>query len=217
VKQLRDARSVGRVSVSREFNVTPSYSENALERFVENCYHPDAPNGALALRYRIHVERDIQGVAMKILVLMAAMALTPIFAASPPGFAVWKDGDLKVYEKKLSAKMNPQKAANEDLAKFATSRVLVVHREGDGAVEIHANEGEYFIVESGHATLIVGGSVENQTTASPGEFRGTGIRGGERTQLGAGDVVHIPENTPHQLLIAVGGQFTYVVVKELVK
>jgi quercetin dioxygenase-like cupin family protein len=37
--------------------------------------------------------------------------------------------------------------------------------------------------------------------------------GGTSHKLAAGDVVHIPANTPHQLLVEPGTQFTYFVVK----
>jgi len=36
---------------------------------------------------------------------------------------------------------------------------------------------------------------------------------GERRQVGEGDIIHIPANTPHQLLIENGKPFTYFVVK----
>ena len=69
------------------------------------------------------------------------------------------------------------------------------------------------MVQSGAATLVVGGEIVGARTSSPGEIRGTSIEGGERVKLGAGDVIHIAAKTPHQLLIEPGGKFTYFVVK----
>ena len=76
---------------------------------------------------------------------------------------------------------------------------------------------DIFVVQNGAATLIVGGDMVDAKTTSPGEIRGTSINGGERVKLGAGDVIHIPANTPHQLLIEAGGKFTYFVIKVDVK
>ena len=50
-------------------------------------------------------------------------------------------------------------------------------------------------------------------TIKPHEVRGTSIEGGETKQLVPGDVVHIPAKVPHQLKIANGKTFTYLVIK----
>jgi len=46
-----------------------------------------------------------------------------------------------------------------------------------------------------------------------GEYLGTGIEGGERHALAAGDVVHIPAKIPHSFLVPKGKHITYVLVK----
>jgi quercetin dioxygenase-like cupin family protein len=43
-----------------------------------------------------------------------------------------------------------------------------------------------------------------------GEMSGTGIDGGERHEISAGDMIHIPAKTPHQALVLAGGEVTYV-------
>lgn len=50
-------------------------------------------------------------------------------------------------------------------------------------------------------------------TVKPHEVRGTSIEGGEEKQLGPGDIIHIPANIPHQLKIAAGTKFNYLVIK----
>ncbi|MGH9667686.1 MAG: AraC family ligand binding domain-containing protein, partial [Bryobacteraceae bacterium] len=68
-------------------------------------------------------------------------------------------------------------------------------------------------VESGEATLVVGGEVVDPKTEGPGEIRGPSIRNGTKFHLSAGDVIHIPPKTPHQFFLAPGKQITYFVVK----
>ena len=63
------------------------------------------------------------------------------------------------------------------------------------------------------ATLVVGGKVVDPRTTAPHEIRGPSIRGGEKLKLAAGDVVHIPIKTAHQMLVESGKQITYFVVK----
>ena len=145
-----------------------------------------------------------------------AIFLLPAFvwAADPPGFVYWSAKDLKSYEQKLKPKMNEGKVASVTLNEFGNHLTMVAHREGDGEAEVHALMGDYFVVQTGEATLVVGGKMGagNKTTA-PNEMRAAKIDGGERRKLTAGDIVHIPKSTPHQLLIENGKQFTYFVIK----
>ena len=72
---------------------------------------------------------------------------------------------------------------------------------------------DVFIVAGGKAALVVGGSVVEGKTTAPGEIPGRSISGGDKKNLSAGDIVHIPARVPHQLLIDSGSQFNYVIVK----
>jgi mannose-6-phosphate isomerase-like protein (cupin superfamily) len=90
---------------------------------------------------------------------------------------------------------------------------MIAHREGDGEAELHEREADFFVVQSGAATLIVGGEMVNGKTTAPNEVRGPSIKGGEKKALAAGDVVHIPPKVPHQLLVPAGKEFTYFVIK----
>ena len=121
--------------------------------------------------------------------------------------------DLAAYDKKLAPKINDQKVATEQLAKYGNHLIMVAHREGSGEAEIHESQADIFIVQSGRATLVVGGTVPNSKAVSPGEIRGPAIEGGQRKALAPGDVVHIPAKTPHQTLVDKGAQFTYAIVK----
>ena len=145
--------------------------------------------------------------------LLLLVALAPMFAADPAGFVLWKSSDLKSYEKKLTPKMSDKKLATEQLVNFGNHSTMVAHREGDGEAELHEKMADLFVVQSGEGTLVVGGTVPGGKTTAPGEIRGPSIQGGEHKKLGPGDVVHIPANVPHQVLVAPGKQFTYFVMK----
>lgn len=139
------------------------------------------------------------------------LILIPIFAAGPSGVDVWKAADLKAKEKELAGKMSDKKVASETIATYGNHLTMLAHREGDGEVEVHDKMADVLFIESGDATLIVGGTVVGGHTTAPGEIRGASITGGEKKTLGAGDVVHIPAKVPHQMLV--GKKITYFVVK----
>jgi mannose-6-phosphate isomerase-like protein (cupin superfamily) len=146
--------------------------------------------------------------------LLTLLLLTPLFAAGPDGFIRWKADELRGYEKKLSPKMNALKSANENLAKYPSYLVEVVHREGDAEAETHVNNSELFFIVSGEATEIVGGTPVNNKQVSPGEIHGSGLNGGMQVPLRPGDMVRMPANIPHRMLVAPGKQITFIVVKE---
>lgn len=149
--------------------------------------------------------------------LLFLFAPAVLLAADPAGFVLWKSGDLKGMEKKLSPKIDAQKIATEQLGNYGNHAISISHREGSGQSELHEKVTDIFVVETGQANLVVGGKIAGGKNTAPGEVRGTGIDGGSKHALAAGDVVHMPANTPHQLLLDPGKQFTYFVIKVDVK
>jgi mannose-6-phosphate isomerase-like protein (cupin superfamily) len=146
-----------------------------------------------------------------VIVLIVAGAALP--AGLPEGAAHWTSAELQGFEQKLGPKMNAQKIATQALAGYGNHSLLVAHREGSGEAELHETQNDLMVVESGEATLVVGGAVVNPRKTAPHEIRGPSIRGGDKIALAAGDVVHIPIKTAHQMFVEGGKQITYFVVK----
>jgi len=72
---------------------------------------------------------------------------------------------------------------------------------------------DIFVVESGEADLVTGGTLVDPTNSSPTEIRGTGIQGGAEHHLVAGDVLTIPAGMPHQVKVAPGKEVLYMAIK----
>jgi quercetin dioxygenase-like cupin family protein len=81
-----------------------------------------------------------------------------------------------------------------------------------GQVEVHDRDTDIFYVLDGTATLVTGGKTEGGKTTGPGETRGEKITGGTKRTLHKGDVVVIPNGTPHWFT-EVSNPFLYLVVK----
>lgn len=90
--------------------------------------------------------------------------------------------------------------------------LLAARRAGPGEVELHTHLNDQFVVQSGHATVRVGGTVSGNHETGPGEFRGGSIQGGHDYQLAPGDILWIPAGAPHQVLPK-GGDFRYLAFK----
>lgn len=111
------------------------------------------------------------------------------------------------------AQASPSGMASVTLNKYPGHSTMLTVRLKPGGAEQHDHANDLFVVISGEATEITGGTIENKKEASPGEFRGTRVVGGTEHHMGPGDVVHISPGMPHQTVIAPGQTFTYFVVK----
>ena len=138
---------------------------------------------------------------------------TSLQAADPDGFGLWKGAAIKNSAKELEPKVDDQKFAWQQYGTYDNHYMGVSHRTGDGVAEVHETQTDIWVVEGGEATLIYGGTMVAPKTIKPHEIRGTSIEGGATRELRVGDVVHIPVNIPHQLKIAKGKSFTYLVIK----
>ena len=104
-------------------------------------------------------------------------------------------------------------AASETLQKYGVDFTMLSFRSKDGTPELHEKYADIFVVIEGSATLLSGGELANPISIGPGEMHGSSILHPATTALAKGDIVHIPANTPHQLLIPKDGSLTYFVVK----
>jgi mannose-6-phosphate isomerase-like protein (cupin superfamily) len=150
---------------------------------------------------------------MKPLVLTLILAGFALPAGDPPGFYLWKSAELKGFSKSLAPKINDKKMASQSLGNYGNYTFNVAHREGSGEAEFHATQADVFFVQSGEATLVVGGEMVDGKTSAPNEIRAASIKGGTEKKLAAGDVVTIPAKVAHQLKLDTGKQFTYFYVK----
>jgi mannose-6-phosphate isomerase-like protein (cupin superfamily) len=152
---------------------------------------------------------------MKRAVVVACGLVLLAFAGSAqaPGFSQWTGDQLKEVERALQQKMGASKSASQPLADFGTHLIQASYREANGEAEVHENVTDIFVVESGEATLLIGGTLVNGKTTAAGELRAASATGAQPKQLGAGDVVNIPAGTPHQLLVKDGKKLSYLVVK----
>jgi len=96
-----------------------------------------------------------------------------------------------------------------------TNRNYMVHtsrRDQPGQAEIHTLDTDIIYVMEGTATFVTGGTAVEAKEIAPNEIRGSRIEGGDTRQLSKGDVIIVPNNTPHWFR-EVGGAFLYYTIK----
>lgn len=131
-------------------------------------------------------------------------------AASPD---VYSQDELMGMEKKLKEKTDASGLATQTIKKYATDYSMLAFRTQSGKAELHEKFADFYFVVAGNATLVSGGHMVNGATTAPGEVRGDSIQDGKETKLKKGDIVHIPADIPHQLLLTKGDTFQYFIVK----
>jgi mannose-6-phosphate isomerase-like protein (cupin superfamily) len=125
----------------------------------------------------------------------------------------YSPADLAAMEKKLEQKAEPSGLATETLKQYSSDYTMLAYRSKTGKAELHEKFADFYFVVSGEATLVSGGKIVNSSTTAPGEVRGDSVQDGKETKLKKGDIVHIPANIPHQLVLAKGATFQYFIVK----
>jgi len=132
-------------------------------------------------------------------ILLALFATQAVFAADPEGFAMYKASDITA--RANAAKLDEYKAGAVRVATWGNHGLLLVRREGDGAVETHETQVDVITVVSGEGTLLLGGTMVDGKPTAPNEIRGKSLKGGVRYPMAPGDVFHIPAKIPHQMLV----------------
>lgn len=111
--------------------------------------------------------------------------------------------------------------ADQVTASFARGGVLLetggykLHtsrRVEPGKVEVHTMDTDIIHVLEGSATFVTGGTLKDGQEIGPEEIRGAQLEGGTTQVLRPGDVVIVPNGTPHWFK-AVAGPVLYYTVK----
>lgn len=98
------------------------------------------------------------------------------------------------------------------LVEVENYKVHASRREAPGQVEVHTKDTDIIHVLSGTAIFVTGGTMVGGKDTAPEEIRGTSVEGGETRTIQPGDVIIVPNGTPHWFK-EVPAPMTYYVVK----
>ena len=124
-----------------------------------------------------------------LLLLLVAISVASLHPAgqSAGGEAVsfWKGGEAFASGSLLLDHMDTNKY-----------NLYAVRRDKPGAVELHTLDTDIIFILEGSATFVTGGSVADSRVRGI-EISGTAILNGEAREIGRGDVIMVPNGTPH--------------------
>jgi mannose-6-phosphate isomerase-like protein (cupin superfamily) len=122
-----------------------------------------------------------------------------------------KMGDLlskKEIDSTIAANTSNQPVHYSD--NFTINYVIYTGRAGPW--EAHQGCADVYLLQTGSATAQLGGEILNVRTDSPGEPRGTGVKGSRDYPIAAGDLVLIPRGVAHHMNPG-AGKLAYLLIK----
>jgi mannose-6-phosphate isomerase-like protein (cupin superfamily) len=151
---------------------------------------------------------------MKSVILAAFLTFSLTAVAQSGGKAeVFSSADVHGQLTQLAEQAKAKGSSGSTLGEYGTHAIKLSERTVSGGAEIHAHFDDVMVVMEGKATLITGGTVIDPHNGSNGETTGSGIRDGVTQYLAAGDVVHVPAGTPHQIIVPPGTTYSALVIK----
>ncbi|ADV82499.1 cupin domain-containing protein [Terriglobus saanensis] len=111
------------------------------------------------------------------------------------------------------AKEKPDGMGGVTLERYPGHLTMLTVRTKSGGGEMHKHFNDFFIVISGEANVLTGGTIPDAKEGANGEVRGSSVVGGVDHLIRKGDVLHISPGINHQTTVKPGTVFTYYVIK----
>ncbi len=143
--------------------------------------------------------------------LVVTVTLLPVLGLSAGSDASgqhWSASELRRLERTMG-EPSARGVSALPLESFGHYSTILVRRHASGRAELHVRKADVYVVQSGEAELVVGGELVDAAATSATEKSGSAIRGGTTRRIGPGDIVHVPANTPHQVMLALGKNVVY--------
>src|ERR1700741_2913014 len=107
--------------------------------------------------------------------LLMFLPVVMAIAAVPAGYEHWTADQLRGREEARHKAMK-NGLAGETLGHWGNHLLLKTRREAiSGQAELHEKQADLIVVQSGQATIIIGGKMVNGKTTAANEIRGTSI------------------------------------------
>ena len=126
------------------------------------------------------------------LLALALPAAAQTASAPAKLYAAPQEYDAAVAAGRAAATMTPHM-----LVANGPYRAQVEHRNKPTPASLHEATDEFVSVTDGSGTIVIGGTLKDQTRRNPTNLSGSGIEGGQTFQVSKGSYFLIPAGTPH--------------------
>jgi mannose-6-phosphate isomerase-like protein (cupin superfamily) len=143
------------------------------------------------------------GAALGALAMLAgpAAAQTPAAPPAPEVRTFASAADVAALVAKEKATIKPGAGAMaQPIMLLPPYRTNIEYRNGKANAAVHEDAAEIFYVIDGSGTFVLGGQLTNPHRTNEHNLSGDGITGGEVRKVAKGDLLFVPQNTPHQVI-----------------
>jgi len=88
----------------------------------------------------------------------------------------------------------------EPILQLAPYKAQLEYRPGKAPAAVHEKDGELFVVLEGTGDIITGGKLIDEKRVNAANLSGSGIADGQTHHVVKGDMLIVPNNTPHQVV-----------------
>ncbi len=88
----------------------------------------------------------------------------------------------------------------EPVLQLAPYKAQIEYRAAKAPAAVHEKDGELFVVIQGTGDIITGGKLVNEKRMNAANLSGSDIADGQTHHVVKGDVLIVPNNTPHQVI-----------------
>jgi len=131
------------------------------------------------------------------LALIIAASAASAQQSAPPTKTYSSAADVAGLLAKAKSEHKDQPTVIENILRLAPYSANLEYRTAVGPASVHEREAEMFYVLEGSGTLVTGGKLVGEKRNNAENLGGTAIEGGSSQAVAKGDVVIVPENTPH--------------------
>ena len=107
---------------------------------------------------------------------------------------------MALVDKAKADRKNDAPSVAEPILQLAPYKAQLEYRPLKAPAAVHEKDAELFVVLQGTGDIITGGKLVNEKRVNAANLTGSDIADGETHHVVKGDVLIVPNNTPHQVV-----------------
>ena len=133
--------------------------------------------------------------------IFAATLTSGALAQQPATTQYMSEKDIiALIEKAKADRKNDAPLVPEPILQLAPYKAQLEYRPLKAPAALHEKDAEVFVVLQGAGDIIVGGKLVNEKRVNAANLTGTDIADGQTHHVTHGDMLIVPNNTPHQVI-----------------